>query len=57
MQGVVCELNLRGFEYELAVISGRAENVQRMERLIAESGGDPGALVGRGFGKRSRERK
>ena len=24
MQGVVCELNLRGFEYELAVISGRS---------------------------------
>ena len=35
---VVCELNLKGFEYELAVISGRAENVQRMERLIAQRG-------------------
>ena len=41
MQGVVCELNLRGFEYELAVISGRTENVQRMERLAAEYGVDP----------------
>ena len=41
MQGVVCELNLSGFEYELAVISGRAENVQRMERLIEEFGDDP----------------
>ena len=41
MQGVVCELNLRGFEYELAVISGRTENVQRMERLAAECGVDP----------------
>ena len=38
LQGVVCELNLKGFEYELAVISGRAENVQRMERLIAQRG-------------------
>ena len=41
MQGVVCELNLKGFEHELAVISGRAENVQRMERLIAECGVTP----------------
>ena len=41
MQGVVCELNLRGFDYELAVISGRTENVQWMERLAAEFGADP----------------
>jgi type IV secretion system protein VirB4 len=40
-QGVVCELNLKGFDYELAVISGRAENVQRMERLIEEHGAAP----------------
>jgi type IV secretion system protein VirB4 len=40
-QGVVCELNLKGFDYELAVISGRAENVQRMERLIEERGAAP----------------
>lgn len=44
-QGVVCELNLRGFEYELAVISGRAENVQRMERLIADHGSAPEAWL------------
>jgi len=41
MQGVVCELNLRGFDYELAVISGRAENVQRAQRLMDECGADP----------------
>jgi type IV secretion system protein VirB4 len=40
-QGVVCELNLKGFDYELAVISGRTENVQRMERLIEERGAAP----------------
>jgi type IV secretion system protein VirB4 len=34
-------LNLKGFDYELAVISGRAENVQRMERLIEELGAAP----------------
>ena len=60
MQGVVCELNLRGFEHELAVISGRTENVQRMERLIAECGVEPGGLVagvsGRGGEQRSRGR-
>jgi type IV secretion system protein VirB4 len=41
LQGVVCELNLRGFEYELAVISGRADNVQVVERLIAQFGDAP----------------
>jgi type IV secretion system protein VirB4 len=44
-QGVVCELNLRGFEYELAVISGRTENVQRVERLVAELGEAPEAWL------------
>jgi type IV secretion system protein VirB4 len=41
MQGVVCELDLEGFEAELAVISGRARNVQRVEQLIAEYGEAP----------------
>ncbi len=45
VQGVVCELDLKGFDYELAVISGRAENVQRMERLIAELGESPDAWL------------
>ena len=40
-QGVVCELDLKGFDYELAVISGRAENVALVERLIAEHGEAP----------------
>jgi type IV secretion system protein VirB4 len=41
VQSVVCELDLKGFDYELAVISGRAENVQLVERLVAEHGDDP----------------
>jgi type IV secretion system protein VirB4 len=41
LQGVVCELDLEGFEAELAVISGRARNVQRVEQLIAEYGEAP----------------
>jgi type IV secretion system protein VirB4 len=38
---VVCELNLRGFEYELNVISGRIANIEVMNRIIAEVGQDP----------------
>ena len=38
---VVCELNLRGFEYELNVISGRISNIEVMNRVIAEVGHDP----------------
>ena len=41
VQGVVCELDLKGFDYELAVISGRAANVQRVEQLVAEFGEQP----------------
>jgi type IV secretion system protein VirB4 len=38
---VVCRLDLKGFEAELAVISGRASQVERMHRIIAERGSDP----------------
>ena len=33
---VVCELDLKGFDAELKVISGRASEVERMHRLMAE---------------------
>jgi len=39
--GAVCRLDLQGFDAELAVISGRAGEVERMSRLIAELGPDP----------------
>ena len=42
---VVCQLDLRGFERELAVISGRAESVQRLHRLLREYGSDPGVWL------------
>ena len=32
---VVCQLDLKGFDGELAVISGRARKCQRMQRIIA----------------------
>jgi type IV secretion system protein VirB4 len=52
---VVCELDLKGFDEELAVISGRASEVDRLHRIIAEVGEEPaqwlpgfqsGALMG-----------
>lgn len=44
---VACQLDLRGFEAELNVISGRAESVLRMERLITQVGHDPGQWLPR----------
>ena len=38
---IVCELDLKGFDAELAVISGRAGEVERMHRLIGEYGPEP----------------
>ena len=46
-QSVVCELNLRGFEYELNVISGRIAHIDLMQRLISEVGPDPTAWLPR----------
>ena len=44
-QGVVCELDLKGFEFELAVISGRAASVQRVSALIETLGESPEAWL------------
>jgi type IV secretion system protein VirB4 len=44
---VVCKLDLKGFDAELSVISGRASQVQRMHELIAEYGADPARWVSR----------
>jgi type IV secretion system protein VirB4 len=38
---VVCKLDLKDFDKELAVISGRASAVERMRRIIAEKGCEP----------------
>jgi type IV secretion system protein VirB4 len=50
---VVCQLDLKGFDAELAVISGRADEVRRMHQLISAVGSDPDAwlpefMAGRG---------
>ena len=39
---IVCQLDLKGFEAELSVISGRATTVKRMAQLIEALGPDPG---------------
>ena len=38
---VVCALDLKGFDTELAVISGRIAEVERMHRIIEAQGSDP----------------
>jgi type IV secretion system protein VirB4 len=38
---VVCELDLKGFDAELTVISGRAIEIERLHRIMAEVGDDP----------------
>jgi len=41
----VCQLDLKGFDAELAVISGRATTVELLSRLIAERGEAPEAWL------------
>jgi type IV secretion system protein VirB4 len=38
---VVCELNLKGFDAELKVISGRASTVEELHRILSTTGPDP----------------
>jgi type IV secretion system protein VirB4 len=40
-QSVVCELDLKGFDAELAVISGRRTALDVVHQLVARHGGDP----------------
>jgi type IV secretion system protein VirB4 len=42
---VVCQLDLKGFDRELAVISGRATTVQTMHRMIERHGPRPPAWL------------
>jgi type IV secretion system protein VirB4 len=43
---IVCRLDLKGFDAELAVISGRARHVERLHRLMEQHGADPGRWLG-----------
>jgi type IV secretion system protein VirB4 len=42
---VVCQLDLKGFDAELAVISGRASEINRMYRIMSAAGPDPMAWL------------
>jgi type IV secretion system protein VirB4 len=42
---VVCQLDLKGYDGELAVISGRAGGVRRMHEIMAANGADPAAWL------------
>jgi type IV secretion system protein VirB4 len=42
---VVCQLDLKGFDAELAVISGRASEVKRMYQIMSATGSDPTAWL------------
>ncbi|MDP8985890.1 MAG: VirB4 family type IV secretion/conjugal transfer ATPase [Pseudomonadota bacterium] len=42
---VVCQLDLKGFDVELAVISGRTSSVTRMNEAIAACGPEPAAWL------------
>jgi type IV secretion system protein VirB4 len=44
---VVCQLDLKGFDAALAVISGRASSLERVYSLMAEVGTDPHAWLPR----------
>jgi type IV secretion system protein VirB4 len=46
-QSVVCELDLKGFELELAVISGRRSNLEIVTELISTQGTAPDAWLPR----------
>jgi type IV secretory pathway VirB4 component len=43
---VVCELDLKGFDAELRVISGRKASVQQLHALMARVGSEPRAWLG-----------
>ena len=38
---IVCQLDLKGFDAQLRVISGRAGELERMQRLMAHCGAGP----------------
>ena len=42
---VVCQLDLKGFDEELAVISGRAAQVAQLHELMSATGSDPAAWL------------
>ena len=54
---VVCQLDLSGFDGELAVISGRAEEIKRMHQIISAKGADPDAWLPQFLSSHERKEK
>ena len=52
---VVCQLDLKGFDAELSVISGRATSLARLNRILDEIGTDPSAWLPKFMSVDSRE--
>jgi len=48
---IVCRLDLKGFDGELAVLSGRASGVKRLHRIMEESGPEPSRWLDRFMGE------
>jgi type IV secretion system protein VirB4 len=48
---VVCKLNLKGFDGDLAVISGRASSLERLYAVMGETGCDPKSCLPRYMGE------
>jgi type IV secretion system protein VirB4 len=48
---IVCRLDLKGFDHELSVLSGRASSVERLHRIMAETGPEPTAWLDRFIGE------
>lgn len=44
-QSAICELNLSGFDDELAVLSGTTATVELLQRILPETGHDPAAWL------------
>ena len=42
---IVCRLDLKGFDEELSVLSGRAEGIERLHRWMDERGAEPAAWL------------
>jgi type IV secretion system protein VirB4 len=49
---IVCSLNLKGFDAELAVLSGRASEIERLHGILKETGPNPSAWLSRFMGDR-----
>jgi type IV secretion system protein VirB4 len=44
---IVCRLDLKGFEGELAVLSGRASGLERLHRIMKDTGSEPSRWLDR----------